>query len=54
MRRPLITFFQCTYEKGSMKRRKDNRIILLYKGLKGRAKIPTDDFIPKNRRYPQK
>ena len=47
-----------TYEKGSMtdilkklkweslqKRRKDNRIILLYKGLKGRAK-----YIPKNRR----
>ena len=32
------------------KRRKDNRIILLYKGLKGRAKIPTDDLIPKNRR----
>ena len=24
--------------------------ILLYKGLKGRAKIPTDDLIPKNRR----
>ena len=52
-----------TYEKGSMtdilkrlkweslqKRGKDNRIILLYKGLKGRAKIPTDDLIPKNRR----
>ena len=52
-----------TYEKGSMtdilkklkweslqKRRKDNRIILLYKGLKGRAKIPTDDLIPKYRR----
>ena len=51
-----------TYEKGSMtdilkklkweslqKRRKDNRIILL-KGLKGRAKIPTNDLIPKNRR----
>ena len=49
-----------TYEKGSMtdilkklkweslqKRSKDNRIILLYKGLKGRAKIPTDDLIPK-------
>ena len=32
------------------KRRKDNRIILLYKGLKERAKIPTDDLIPKNRR----
>ena len=52
-----------TYEKGSMtdilkklkweslqKRRKDNKIILLYKGLKGRAKMPTDDLIPKNRR----
>ena len=49
-----------TFEKGSMtdilkklkweslqKRRKDNRIILLYKGLKGKAKIPTDDLIPK-------
>ena len=32
------------------KRRKDNRIILLYKGIKGRAKIPMDDLIPKNRR----
>ena len=55
--------YTCTYEKGSMtdilqklkweslqKRRKDNRIILLYNGLKGRAKIPTDDLIPKNRR----
>ena len=52
-----------TYEKGSMtdilkkikweslqKRRKDNRIILLYKGLKGRAKIHTDDLIPQKRR----
>ena len=52
-----------TYEKGSMtdilkklkweslqKRRKDNRIILLNKGLKGRAKLPTDDLFPKNRR----
>ena len=48
------------YETGSMtgilgqlkweslkKRRKDNRLILLYKGLKGKAKIPTDDLIPK-------
>ena len=32
------------------KRRKDNRLILLYKGLKGKATIPTDDLIPKNRR----
>ena len=31
--------------------RKDNRLILLYKGLKGKARIPTDDLIPKNRRY---
>ena len=29
---------------------KDNRLILLYKGLKGKARIPTDDLIPKNRR----
>ena len=52
-----------SYETGSMtgileelkwetlqKRRKDNRLILLYKGLKGKAIIPTDDLIPKNRR----
>ena len=32
------------------KRRKDSRLILLYKGLKGEARIPTDDLIPKNRR----
>ena len=32
------------------KRRKDNRLILLYKGQKGKARIPTDDLIPKNRR----
>ena len=31
------------------KRRKDNRLILLYTGLKGKVRIPTDD-IPKNRR----
>ena len=53
-----------SYETGSMtgileelkwetlqKRRKDNRLILLYKGLKSKARIPTDDLIPKNRRY---
>ena len=28
------------------KRRKDNRLILLYKGLKGKASVPTDDLIP--------
>ena len=51
------------YETGSMtgilgqlkweslkKRRKDNRLISLYKGLKGKARIPTDDLIPKTRR----
>ena len=32
------------------KRRKDSRLILLYRGLKGKARIPTDDLIPKNRR----
>ena len=32
------------------KGRKDSRLILLYKGLKGKARIPTDDLIPKNRR----
>ena len=32
------------------KRRKDNRHMLLYKGLKGKARIPTDDLIPKTRR----
>ena len=54
---------QKLYETGSMtgilgqlkweslkKRRKDNRLILLYKGLKGKARIPTDDLIPKTRR----
>ena len=32
------------------KRRKDNRLILLYKGLKGKANAPTYDLIPKTRR----
>ena len=53
-----------SYETGSMtgilkelkwetlqKRRKDNRLILMYKGLKGKARNPTDDLIPKNRRF---
>ena len=31
------------------KRRKNCRLILLYKGLKGKARIPTDDLILKNR-----
>ena len=30
------------------KRRKDNRLISLYKGMKGKARIPTDDLIPKS------
>ena len=50
------------YETGSMtgilgqlkweshkKKRNDNRLILLYKGLKGKARIPTDDLILKTR-----
>ena len=50
------------YETGSMtgilgqlkwkslkKKRKDNRLILLYKGLKGKARTPTDDLIPKTK-----
>ena len=32
------------------KRKKDEQIIFLYKGLKGKARIPTDDLIPKNMR----
>ena len=32
------------------KRRKDNRLILLYKGLKGKASVQTDDLISKTRR----
>ena len=28
------------------KRRKYNRLIQLYKGLKGKASLPTDDLIP--------
>ena len=30
------------------KRRKNNRLILLYKGLKGKARISTDGHIPKS------
>ena len=33
-----------------MKRRKDNRLILLYKGLKGKTRIPSNNLIPKTRR----
>ena len=35
---------------GQLKWRKDNRLILSYKGLKGKARIPTDDLILKTRR----
>ena len=28
---------------------KDNRLILLYKGLKGKGSVPTDDLTPKTR-----
>ena len=51
------------YETGSMtailghlkwesikKKRKDNRLFLLYKGLKGKARIYTVDLLPKTRR----
>ena len=30
-------------------RRKDSRLIMLYKGLKGAASIPTNDLVPLNR-----
>ena len=36
--------------KSRKKRRKYNRLILLYKGLKGKASVPTDYLIPKTRR----
>ena len=32
------------------KRRSDSRLILLYKGLEGKASIPTDDLVPLVRR----
>ena len=32
------------------KRRKDSRLIMLYKGLKGAASIPTNDLVPPIRR----
>ena len=28
------------------KRRKDSRLVMLYKGLKGAASIPTNDLVP--------
>ena len=36
--------------KSLKKQRKDNRLILLYKGLKGKASVPIDDLIPQTRR----
>ena len=35
------------------KRWKDSRLVVLYECLKGKARIPTDDLIPKNRRRNQ-
>ena len=32
------------------KRRRDSKLIFLYKGLKGKASVPTDDLIPLVRR----
>ena len=32
------------------KKRKYSRLIMLYKGLKGADSIPTNDFVPPNRR----
>ena len=32
------------------KRRTNNQLILLHKGLKGKVRIPTSDLIPKTRR----
>ena len=29
--------------------RKDSRLVMLFKGLKGAASIPTDDLVPPNR-----
>ena len=37
------------FEHIKWKRRTNNRLILLYKGLKGKARIPTDDLIPQTR-----
>ena len=36
--------------KTHQKRRKENRLTLLYKFLKGKARIPKDDLIPRNKR----
>ena len=39
------------FKKESLKNwRTDSRLILLYKSLKGKVRIPTDELIPKTRR----
>ena len=39
------------FKKESLKNyRTDNRLTLLYKSLKGKVRIPSDDLIPKRRR----
>ena len=43
-----VTFGQSKWE-SRKKRRKDNRLILLYKCLKGKARISTGDLIQKTR-----
>ena len=44
--------FICVHVNAANKtRKKDNRLILLYKGLKGKASVPTDDLIPKTRKH---
>ena len=35
----------------SLKNRKDSRLIVLYKGIKGAASIPTNDLVPPNQAY---
>ena len=45
-----VSHLQETKWESLKKRREDNRLELLYKSLKGKARIPTDDLIPKTRR----
>ena len=44
------TYSRSSRTNGPASRVRSRTTVLLYKGLKGRAKIPTDDLIPKNRR----
>ena len=46
----VITIMKLGKLESLKKRRKGNRLILLYKGLKSKASVPTDDLIPKNGR----